>query len=368
MKTIFYDITLNCNLKCLHCYNSKVLLPAKDSIINIEKTVNKILEVNPDIVVIQGGEPLLVQNIDLLIKELKLLKKRVYITTNATLLSQEKAIKLLTAGLSGIFFSIESLNKEKNDKIRGNGSYEKAIQNILNFMQIYKLALSKQIINDILICLSITITPLNLNTKKEIQNIFEFATNNSINDLAFIFLIESGNGKKLATFGKMDNIKVADILGSIGNNYPHIRVRLAYKKILLDYLKLKYKNFNVWGEKKNCVAGSDLIYLNNNLEFSPCVCINNFDLYNEIINNNIVKFSQKYSNDSFKSFLELKNEIKDSLPKLCKVCSYRDNCIQVCPYNFKILNEKIDISECLELKKLISMLKNNKEHSCIIKK
>lgn len=361
MKTIFYDITLNCNLKCLHCYNSEVLLPAKNTIIDIEKTINKILEVNPDVIIIQGGEPLLVENIDLLIKKLKLLKKRVYITTNATLLTQEKSIKLLTAGLSGIFFSIESLEKENNDRIRGSGSFEKAIKNILSFMNIYKLALNKKIINNILICLSLTITPLNLNTKEEIENVFKFATKYGITDLAFTFLIKSGSGKTLATFKKINNIQIADILGSIGNNYPHIRVRLAYKKILLDYLKLKYKNFNVWGEKKNCVAGKELIYLNSNLEFAPCVCINNFDFYTKIINDNIVKVNQKYSNSSFKNFLELKNEIKNSLPNLCKVCSYRDYCIQVCPYNFKILNEKIDISDCVKLKNLISILKNNKE-------
>lgn len=353
MSTLIYDITLNCNLKCKHCYNSKVLTPSMELDIDIEKTMKKILEIDPDVIIIQGGEPLLVKNIDILIKEIKKIKKRVYITTNAILLDSEKSIKLLKNGLSGIFFSIESLNKEKNEKIRGKGSYEKAIQNILEFMKIYKLAISRKIINEILLCISVTITPFNINGKKDIEEIFEFAYKNSINDLAFAFLVNSGEGEVLLQLDKRSNISVAEDIGEIGNQYPNIRVRIAYKKIMIDYLRKKYKNLNIWGEKKGCVAGNELLYLNDKLDIFPCVYVNKFGSSNYIVREYCIEKSEKYTKALLNNFITLKNEIQKNIPKLCQLCEYREECIQVCPYDYKILGEKINTLECIELKKLI---------------
>ena len=51
MINIFYDITMNCNLRCKHCYNAKHLKKGIPETIDIEKTFSNLLKLNPDIII-----------------------------------------------------------------------------------------------------------------------------------------------------------------------------------------------------------------------------------------------------------------------------------------------------------------------------
>ena len=169
MINIFYDITMNCNLRCKHCYNAKHLKKGIPETIDIEKTFSNLLKLNPDIITIQGGEPLLVSNLENLILKLRNMGVQVYITTNATLLTPNRIVSLLKSKVNGIFFSIESADSLTNDLIRGNGIFEKVYENIKYFSLAYKNLYMKKLVQRTKLSLSVRLTSLNIKTSEDVE-------------------------------------------------------------------------------------------------------------------------------------------------------------------------------------------------------
>ncbi|TLX80362.1 MAG: radical SAM protein [Thaumarchaeota archaeon] len=83
------------------------------------------------------GEPLLDRYI---IERIKYTKSKgiieVMFNTNATLLTEEMSHKLLEAGLDSIFFSVDSISRERFNKIRIGADYDTVVKNIINFVKI----------------------------------------------------------------------------------------------------------------------------------------------------------------------------------------------------------------------------------------
>jgi MoaA/NifB/PqqE/SkfB family radical SAM enzyme len=83
------------------------------------------------------GEPLLDRYI---IERIKYAKSKgiieVMFNTNATMLTEEMSHKLLEAGLDSIFFSVDSISRERFNKIRIGADYDTVVKNIINFVKI----------------------------------------------------------------------------------------------------------------------------------------------------------------------------------------------------------------------------------------
>lgn len=127
MKAI-WDISNICNLKCKYCgadyyEKNKLSLSLEDTkkiIHNIKGCVDEI-----DLF---GGEPLLIKDIDLIIKELSECKIRTNITTNGQngveILNYMMTEKILLGSLA---VSIDG-NETDTDLLRGKGTYQRAIE------------------------------------------------------------------------------------------------------------------------------------------------------------------------------------------------------------------------------------------------
>ena len=89
INTLMYDITMNCNLRCIHCYNNEFLDAGQSVEIDVREVIDGLSKIKFTNIVIQGGEPLLVKNLEKLIEELNNKDINVFITTNATLLTKE---------------------------------------------------------------------------------------------------------------------------------------------------------------------------------------------------------------------------------------------------------------------------------------
>lgn len=83
------------------------------------------------------GEPLVNKHI---IKMVKYAKDAgvcdVMFNTNASLLTEKKAVEIIESGLDKLFFSFDSPYREQYNKIRVKGDYDKVLTNIKNFMKI----------------------------------------------------------------------------------------------------------------------------------------------------------------------------------------------------------------------------------------
>ncbi|MBF0484545.1 MAG: radical SAM protein [Candidatus Omnitrophica bacterium] len=121
-----WNIISRCNLLCSHCYrDSQAGMQVEDlSDKKCLELVSQIKAVNPPIVLLTGGEPLLRKNIFEIIKECKKQDLRVGLSTNGTLINQAMAQKIKAADVDYVGISIDG-KKEHHDKFRGAvGAYD----------------------------------------------------------------------------------------------------------------------------------------------------------------------------------------------------------------------------------------------------
>ncbi|RJR18947.1 MAG: methyltransferase domain-containing protein [Nitrospiraceae bacterium] len=135
---IYY--TLACNLRCRHCLVSagkglkKELTDAE-----IRELVDESIKLGVRRFYLTGGEPFLKEGIFDLIKYItKTRKRELIVLTNATLFDDKKiaALKKLTGPRLLIQVSLEGPNAEIHDKLRGKGSFDKAVDGIKKLISI----------------------------------------------------------------------------------------------------------------------------------------------------------------------------------------------------------------------------------------
>jgi MoaA/NifB/PqqE/SkfB family radical SAM enzyme len=128
---VYFSLTNRCNLKCKMCDIDKT--PAVDrelSASEIEEIIIQIKELGIRHLILSGGEPLLRGDLTRIAEfASKHNLGRIDIITNGTLFNSQLIEDLLKINLNHITFSIDGL-KKTNDVIRGEGSFDKAINNI----------------------------------------------------------------------------------------------------------------------------------------------------------------------------------------------------------------------------------------------
>lgn len=116
-----------CNLNCIYCKTGEAERCFKReeslNLNQIEDIVRNASILGINKVRLTGGEPLLYENIDVLIKKIRSVKEiqEISITTNGILLAQ-KAELIKNAGLDRINISLDTLNPEKYSYITGGGN------------------------------------------------------------------------------------------------------------------------------------------------------------------------------------------------------------------------------------------------------
>jgi len=136
--------TGKCNLRCPTCLQgiksfrdnySKGFKPLSMDL--YKKVLNEAKKYNcPSISFHNNDEPLLLNDLE---ERVKLAKKAGFIdliiTTNANLLTKERADNLLKAGITKINFSVDAFNEKDYEKIRVGGNFKKVIKNIDYFVK-----------------------------------------------------------------------------------------------------------------------------------------------------------------------------------------------------------------------------------------
>ena len=123
------SVTDRCNYRCSYCMPSEIFNKnynyiSQDKILSYEEIikVSSILKkIGLKKIRLTGGEPLLRKNIDKLINKLKTEAgiQHLSMTTNGSLLSDEKLYSLKAAGLDSLTLSLDTLKPEKINHING---------------------------------------------------------------------------------------------------------------------------------------------------------------------------------------------------------------------------------------------------------
>lgn len=182
---VVWNITRQCNLKCVHCYAH-----AKDQLFENELSfeegkalIDDLAGFGVPVLLFSGGEPLVRKDLPDLAAYAIEKGMRAVISTNGTLISKNMARTLKKIGLSYVGISLDGM-EAINDRFRGvPGSFNKAMQGIRNCQEA-----------GIKVGLRFTINKANV---QEIPSIFDLLEEMDIPRVCFYHLVYAGRGSKM---------------------------------------------------------------------------------------------------------------------------------------------------------------------------
>lgn len=195
---LLWYITEQCNFSCAHCYRDASLNKPKNELSTKEclDILKEVRRLGCTTVTFTGGEALLKKDIFEIMKYSKDLGMATQVLSNGSLLNNREIIQKIDASANRIQISLDGTCAEINDKIRGEGSFNK-IMTALKYLE--------ETEHNLEVSLSITV-----------------ARNNYL-DLE----------KNLISFIKKLNIEKLDII--IGKATSHGRAELCEGDLIVDY-------------------------------------------------------------------------------------------------------------------------------------
>lgn len=183
---VVWNVTRRCNLKCVHCYSSSqsIKYSGELSTEKGKKLISDLADFGCPVILFSGGEPLMREDLPELVQFAADKGIRAVISTNGTLISEQKAAVFAGIGLSYMGVSLDGIG-EIHDSFRGvKGAFDAAVRGIRNCREA-----------GIKVGVRFTITGKN---SAEIPSIFDFIEGNNIPRACFYHLVYSGRGSTLA--------------------------------------------------------------------------------------------------------------------------------------------------------------------------
>ena len=204
---LFWECTLRCNLKCIHCGSdcSKESMSPDMPMGDFLKVLDSITpHVTPHktMIVLTGGEPLMRKDLEKCGEEIY---KRGYpwgMVTNGYGLTPERLNALLNAGLRSVTISLDGLNSETHDWFRGkSGSWDKAID------AIERVVATKDLMYDIVTC----VNKRNIDDLEAIRDLF---IHKGVNRWRLFTVFPKGRAKEnpLLQLSKQDFIRLMEFI------------------------------------------------------------------------------------------------------------------------------------------------------------
>lgn len=186
-EQVSFDITQNCNLRCVHCFNnSGASAPLKD--LSREKKLDvarEIAELRPKNVCLCGGEITCYPYLFEIIEILRPSVGNISMVTNGYNMTEELAKKLIEGGVTLAQVSIDGAYAWQHDSFRGvKGSFERAV-NAVKYLK--KAGLRK---------LDSSLVPNRLN-HKTMEEYAELCASVGIDEIRMMPFLPSGRGKSI---------------------------------------------------------------------------------------------------------------------------------------------------------------------------
>ncbi len=199
---VVWNMTRRCNLKCVHCYAKALEVDGKDDISTdqAKAMIDDLATYGAPVMLFSGGEPLVRQDLVELAKHATGRGMRAVISTNGTLITQEKARELKEVGLSYVGISLDGM-EDVHDKFRAvPGSFRKALKGIENCQA-----------EGLKVGLRFTINKRNV---QEVPGIFQLLKDLEVPRACFYHLVYSGRGSELIEedLSHADTRKLLDLI------------------------------------------------------------------------------------------------------------------------------------------------------------
>lgn len=261
-----WNITEKCNLSCAHCYRESSLDDSKDFLSDDKclSLVDEIAKMDPPILLLTGGEPLLRKNVFDIIDKCKSSGVRVGLSTNGTLIDKGMAQKIKKHDVNYVGISIDG-KEALHDSFRGKqGAYQQ----------------SWNAINDLLKCgvkTGVRFTLMQEN-KNDLLPILEKAFESGVKRFCLYHLVYSGRGKDvkdLPTDEKREIMskffkRVKDISGLDDEFEVLTTDNHADGIYLYEMFRSDDAVLNCINAHGGCSAGKKVVYLDSTGIVYPC--------------------------------------------------------------------------------------------------
>ena len=269
-RTIKWDITNKCGLRCRHCYNSRYFAEKDIHEPQISEVMNALTvfeKMGASRIHFLGGEPLMSLA---LIPALLFAKNKsiiTTITTNGMLLSANMMEMLLNLNVAFIAVSLDGITEETNDAIRGNGVFRNVVSNLKTAVRINR-------IYDGSTKIYITLTLTKKNASQS-AGIMEFAKSVGVDGVLVATLDHEGDAVANWDEIALTTEEWVDSVESIvaqKHLYPDMYLEVVCKKPLSEYLYRKYgwKNKVLEKEADYCNGTDEEYYVRADGTIWPC--------------------------------------------------------------------------------------------------
>lgn len=128
-QAVIWIMSGRCNLNCVHCYASRFSFLPQFTLEERLKLVREFADNGVNYVAITGGEPLIDEDLELCIKEIRDHGMNCDINTNATMMTREKA-QFIRRHDVFMYVSVDGATKETHERVRGSGSWDRLIRGL----------------------------------------------------------------------------------------------------------------------------------------------------------------------------------------------------------------------------------------------
>ena len=204
-----------------------------------------------------GGEPFTRPEIFEILQMIKDRGMSGSLTTNGTILTEERARRLIALGLDDMCFSFESLDPEVNDAIRGKGVTEKAVRALETVVR-----LKKELGSDVpVVRIGTVITNLNYD---RLDSLVDFAARHGVAAINFSILLVWGSNEDLAIPPEQEGV----VLKALGR----ARERIDEHGIYCNLPSILRHGLYTHDLPRFCFAPWDMAFVNSRGEVLAC-CI-----------------------------------------------------------------------------------------------
>lgn len=269
LRMVAWEITRGCNLSCLHCraLSGEGPYPGEFTTEECLHLVDDIASFSTPIVILTGGEPLLRPDVYRIAEYGTRKGLRMVLATNGTLLTEEKARKLLAAGIQRISISLDGSDAESHDQFRGvDGSFEGGLRGI---RYAKKVGLEFQV--------NTTITQHNLH---QIPQILDLTVDLGAAAHHLFLLVPTGRGKELQdqAISPHDYEEVLNWFYEQRDQVSlHLKVTCAphYYRILRQRARqegktITTKHYGLDAVTRGCMGGISFCFISNTGGVQPC--------------------------------------------------------------------------------------------------
>lgn len=244
LPRLFLEMTYNCNLKCIHCFNEKDLKPQYIKFEEIKPAIDEAFELGTFYITLSGGECTLNPDFIKILEYIREKKLAFDFYTNGQALYENQQLfdKIIDLYPFRISLSLYSMNEKKHDEITGvNGSHFKTLNVIKRLKE-----------NNINVEIKCFLTKYNAKDYKDIQT---FAKENNISLTIDYKLVPSPNNSN-------KNVRITE---------KQILNLLLDEKSIINIKNVQPHNIN--NNFKNsiiCSAGRSCLLIKPNLDISVC--------------------------------------------------------------------------------------------------